>query len=130
MNKLLLELERIKEVMQINEESSQESGQQMNVNLKNIVETLKYLKIYTKPIEKMLMEITVISKDKIIDFEMMDRGFRKILLKKGDKKKNIQEYLKNIITSLKFRERRVVLLIYEMKIISKEEWKELQVILN
>ncbi len=106
MNKLLLELERIKDVMNLKEDSSEESSKQMNVNLKNIVETLKYLKIYTKTIEKMLMEITVISKDKIIDFEMMDRGFRKILLKKGDKKKNIQEYLKNIITSLKYRERK------------------------
>ena len=35
----------------------------------------------------------------------MGRGLRKILLKKGDKKRNVEDYLGKILTSLKYRER-------------------------
>ena len=51
------------------------------------------------------MDISIISKNQIIDFDLMERGLRKILLKKGDKKKNVEDYLGKIITSLKYRER-------------------------
>lgn len=104
-NKLLGELDRIKSVMGINE-SKEDSGKKMNVNLKKIVEALTFLKLYSTPVEKMLIDITNLSKDMIIDFDLMERGLRKILLKKGDKKKNVREYFANIITSLKYRERR------------------------
>lgn len=102
--KLLSEIERIKAVMGvINEE--EESGLQMNVNLKKIVHTLTLLKLYSKRIEKMLMDISVIAKTKIIDFDLMERGLRKVLLKKGDKKKNTEEYIGKILNSLKYRDR-------------------------
>ena len=51
------------------------------------------------------MDISVIAKNQIIDFDLMERGLRKSLLQKGDKKKNVQTYLGNILTSLKYRER-------------------------
>lgn len=102
--KLLTEIERIQSVMGIIKEDT-ESKLQMNVNLRQTVDILKYLKIYTKTVEKMLMEISVLAKEQIIDFHLIERGLRKILLKKGDKKKNVEEYLGKIITSLKFRER-------------------------
>ena len=102
--KLLTEIERIQSVMGLIKEDT-ESKLQMNVNLRQTVDILKYLKIYTKTVEKMLMEISVLAKEQIIDFHLIERGLRKILLKKGDKKKNVEEYLGKIITSLKFRER-------------------------
>lgn len=105
MNKILLnELDRIKNVMGINEVKG-ESSKQMNINLKKIVNALMFLKLYSKSIEKMLMDISVIAKNQIIDFDLMERGLRKSLLQKGDKKKNVQTYLGNILTSLKYRER-------------------------
>jgi polyphosphate kinase 2 len=73
--------------------------------LGKVVETLEFLKLYTNRIEKMLMDISVLAKSQIIDFDLMGRGLRKILLKKGDKKKNVEDYLGKIITSLKYRER-------------------------
>lgn len=82
-----------------------ESSKQMNINLKKIVNALMFLKLYSKSIEKMLMDISVIAKNQIIDFDLMERGLRKSLLQKGDKKKNVQTYLGNILTSLKYRER-------------------------
>jgi polyphosphate kinase 2 len=78
----------------------------MNTNLKDSIDTLTYLKLYTDKIQKLLVEITELSGSQVIDFDMFDRGLRKVLLKKGDKKKNIEEYLGKMIISLKFREKR------------------------
>jgi polyphosphate kinase 2 len=78
---------------------------ELNVNLKRTVDILEYLKIYSPQIERMLSAITKLSQSQVIDFGMLERGLRKVLLKKGDKKKNVEEYLGKIITSLKYRER-------------------------
>ena len=83
--RLLTEIERIQSIMGVIKED--ETNLQMNINLGKTVEILKYLRLYNKSIEKMLMEITVLSKNQIIDFGLLERGLRKILLKKGDKKK-------------------------------------------
>ena len=101
--RLLTEIERIQSIMGVIKED--ETNLQMNINLGKTVEILKYLRLYNKSIEKMLMEITVLSKNQIIDFGLLERGLRKILLKKGDKKKNVVDYLGKIINSLKYRER-------------------------
>jgi len=102
---LMSEIERIKNVMGVIVEDKGETSRQMNINLRKIVETLKFLKLYNNKIEKMLMDISYVAKSQIIDFELMERGLRKILLKKGDKKKNAEEYFGKIITSLKYRDR-------------------------
>jgi len=100
---LLQEADRIKKIMGLNE--SDESNLKMNLNLKNVVQTLMFLKIYNKTVEKMLMDISSIAKNQIIDFGLLERGLRKILLKKGDKKKNVKDYFGKIINSLRYRER-------------------------
>ena len=102
--RLLTEIERIQSIMGVIKEDG-ETNLQMNINLGKTVEILKYLRLYNKSIEKMLMEITVLSKNQIIDFGLLERGLRKILLKKGDKKKNVVDYLGKIINSLKYRKR-------------------------
>lgn len=104
---LLSELDKIKKVMGIirEEEGGDESKLQMNINLKNIVDELTSSKLFTKKMEKMLMDISTIAKSQIIDFDLMRRGLRKILLLKGNKKKNIESYFGKILTSLKYRDR-------------------------
>ena len=102
---LLSEITRIKSVMGINESEENVEGLSMNRNLKPFVETLQFLKLQNPKIEKMLMDISNFASNQIIDFELMNRGLRKVLLKKGDKKKNVEEYLGKILTSLKYRER-------------------------
>lgn len=99
----LNEISRIRQVMRINE--GDVSNRQMNVNLKKVVNTLTFLKLYSKKIEKILMDLSVLSEDRIIDFDMVERGLRKILLKKGDKKKNVEEYFSKINSSLRYRDR-------------------------
>jgi polyphosphate kinase 2 len=102
---ILNEISRIRSVMGFLTEQEGESNLKMNVNLKSFVETLQFLKLYSSRIERMLMDISDFANNQIIDFDMMNRGLRKVLLKKGDKAKNVEEYLGKIITSLKYRER-------------------------
>jgi polyphosphate kinase 2 len=95
------ELSRIKSVMGINEEETPI----MNPNLDKTIEILKYLKLYKGPIEKMLLDISKKAKNQIIDFGLLERGLRKVLLKKGDKKKNVESYFGKVLTSLQYRDR-------------------------
>ena len=98
------ELDRIKKVMGIIKEEEQ-MGPSLDVNLDRIVLTLKFLKLYNPRMEKMLMDITDFAKKQVIDFGLLERGLRKRLLKKGDRKKNVEEYFGKVLTSLKYRDR-------------------------
>ena len=98
------ELDKILSVMKIVSEQ-EDSNQQMNVNLRKDVEVLKYLRLYSKNIEKMLVEISIMGTSQIIDFHLLERGLKTVLLKKGDKKKNVEEYFNKIISSLKLRDK-------------------------
>jgi len=99
---LLNEIGRIKDVMGLIKE--EDSPQQMNINLRKTVEVLKYLKLLTPLIESLLMDISVLSKSQIIDFGLLERGLKKVLLKKGDRKRNVEDYLNKILVSLEDRQ--------------------------
>jgi polyphosphate kinase len=101
MANLFENIDRIRGVMGLVKEES--SPLQMNVNLRKTVDVLKYLKLYNQSIENLLMNITVMSKSQIIDFGLLERGIKKVLLKKGDRRKNVEEYLNKILVSLKDR---------------------------
>lgn len=77
------EIRRIQSVMGILNEQDSPEGPKMNRNLRSVVETLQFLKLYGNKIEKMLMDISDFANTQIIDFELMNRGLRKVLLKKG-----------------------------------------------
>lgn len=97
------ELDRIKSVMGIIKE--QENSHSINTNLDRVVLTLRFLKLFSPKIEKMLEDISDFAKNQVIDFGMLERGLRKRLLKKGDKRKNVEDYFGKVLTSLKYRER-------------------------
>ena len=102
MSILVENIDRIRGVMGLVRED--DSRLQMNVNLRKTVEVLKYLKLFTPLIESLLMDISVLSKSQIIDFGLLERGLKKVLLKKGDRKKNVEDYLNKILVSLKGRQ--------------------------
>ena len=102
MSILVENIDRIRGVMGLVRED--DSRLQMNVNLRKTVEVLKYLKLLTPLIESLLMDISVLSKSQIIDFGLLERGLKKVLLKKGDRKKNVEDYLNKILVSLKGRQ--------------------------
>jgi polyphosphate kinase 2 len=99
---LLNEIGRIKNVMGLVKED--DSRLQMNVNLRKTVDVLKYLKLLTPLIESLFMDISVLSKSQIIDFGLLERGLKKVLLKKGDRKRNVEDYLNKILVSLEDRQ--------------------------
>ena len=103
-NLLIEDIEQIRSIMGLKEQENSDFTE-LNVHLKRTVDILEYLKIYSPQIERMLSAITKLSQSQVIDFGMLERGLRKVLLKKGEKKKNVEEYLGKIITSLKYRER-------------------------
>lgn len=103
--RLLTEIQRIRNVMGIQEEKEESKFVKIDSNLNKSVSTLEYLRLFSKKIENMLMAISVLAKSQVIDFDMLERGLRKTLLKKGDKQKNVENYLGKIISSLRFRER-------------------------
>jgi polyphosphate kinase 2 len=99
--KLLSEISRFQNLMGIREQEEKS----MDSNLAKTIGTLEYLRLYSKKVENMLKAISMLAKSQVIDFDMLERGLRKIVLKKGDKQKNVEDYLGKIISSLKFRER-------------------------
>lgn len=103
MNILNEELDRIKSVMGLIKE--EQNTPSINMNLDRVVLTLRFLKLFSPKIEKMLVDISDFAKNQVIDFGMLERGLRKRLLKKGDKQKNVEDYFGKVLTSLKYRER-------------------------
>ncbi len=84
---------------------NEEEAPVMDPNLEKTIEILKYLKLYSGPIEKMLKDLSQKAKKQIVDFGLLERGLRKSLLKKGDKKKNAESYFSKVLSSLQYRDR-------------------------
>ena len=95
MSKLLNEIQKIRGI--INEGETE-------TYLNKIKDILTFNDIMTPSIESNLNSITLIGDEKIIDYELMERGLKKVLLFKGDKEKNVDTYFSKILNSLKTRE--------------------------
>lgn len=100
--KLLTEIDRFKSLMGV---LSEDQNAELNKNLEGTINTLKYLNLFSTKTLNMLKAISVLAKSQVIDFRLLERGVRKVLLKKGDKGKNIEDYFAKIISSLRYRER-------------------------
>jgi polyphosphate kinase 2 len=72
--------------------------------LKTIKSLLSANGILKKKIENSLQDIVNLSNEQIINFDLLERGVRKVLQLKGDKQKNIETYLNKVYVSLKKRE--------------------------
>jgi hypothetical protein len=100
MQKLLNEIYKIKSIMSenINEGISED-------HIKRIKDLLTFNNMMSKTIESNLNKIISMSDEKIIDFDLMERGLKKVLLLKGNKKKNVTTYFQKIADSLTTREK-------------------------
>jgi len=99
MSKLLKEVQKIRNIINNVNESVSES------HIKKIKDLLSFNDMLSSSIQNDLKEIIDISTEQIIDFDLMERSLKKVLLKKGNKRKNVETYFKNILNSLKTRER-------------------------
>jgi polyphosphate kinase 2 len=70
--------------------------------IKNI---LSFNDMMSTQISTTLDQIIDLSNEQIIDFDMMERGLRGTLLKKGNKRKNVSEYFQKILNSLQKKQR-------------------------
>lgn len=100
MKKLLNEINRMKGLMEqeITEGKSKEI-------IENIKKLLSFNDMMSSQISGTLNSIIDLSNEQIIDFDMMERGLKGVLLKKGNKRKNVTEYFQKILESLQKRDR-------------------------
>jgi polyphosphate kinase 2 len=100
MKNLITEIRKFQSLMgtTINEETKSRDE-----HVKSILTILKTNKLYKKNIEVLLYEILDMSDSMVINFDLLERGVRNSLLKKGDKFKNVEDYFNNVLSALKRR---------------------------
>lgn len=74
-----------------------------------IIDILRYSDVYSAQLQKDLNQVVEYSKSQIVDFNLLERGVLKILKMKGDKNKNILDFFKKLLKSLKKREKNIIL---------------------
>lgn len=107
MKQIISEISRISEIMGIkplNLIIEEEDATISEVHFKLIVDLLKFNKMFTKTNDSNLNKISKYAKSQIIDFNLLERGLIKTLKLKGNKSKNVSEYFKLVLKSLKQRQ--------------------------
>lgn len=99
MKQLLNEITKIKEMMDIKEE--ERSSDEIASSIKSI---LTANELYKKSVITYLDKIIKLSETNLINLNLLDRGIRSTLLKKGDKYKNMTKYLDKVYKSLEKRD--------------------------
>jgi polyphosphate kinase 2 len=99
MKKIIQEIEKIRSIMG---DLSEGLGEKHIQSIKNI---LSFNDMMGSTLENLLNQVIDLSSEQIIDFDLLERGLKKVLLKKGNKRKNVTEYFEKVLNSLKTRER-------------------------
>lgn len=89
----------IKKIFQWNDETNEEKAQ----HILDITNELKKYGISSEEINSLLDQILNSEKSEDLDFELLKRTIRNVLLKKGDKNDNIVKYFNKILKSLSER---------------------------
>lgn len=103
MYSLLTEVKKMKEMMGLITED--QDSDSINKHAKNILNILKFSGLYSSTIKKLIDKIIKLSESNLIDFELVEKNLKNVLLKKGNRKKNVEDYFLRIFTSLEFREK-------------------------
>jgi hypothetical protein len=105
MKKVLNEIKKIQSLIGLQSDVLiNEDEASTETRMKIIKSLLSANNILKNKIEKSLQNIVNLSNEQIINFDLLERGIRKVLKMKGDKEKNIQTYLDKVFNSLKKRE--------------------------
>ena len=107
MKEILSEIHRIGGLIGVNNSINitEEDDNRSQYYINRIIDLLKFSRVYTNHIENSLNEVIGYSSDQIIDFSLLERGVIKTLKLKGNKNKNISEFFKVLLKSLKERQR-------------------------
>jgi len=74
-------------------------------HIQSIRNILSFNDMMSSTLDELLNQIIELSSEQIIDFDLLERGLKKVLLKKGNKRKNVGEYFEKVLNSLKNREK-------------------------
>lgn len=105
MNKILNEIKKIQSILGVESQILiNENQATTETRLKVIKSLLSANNILKKKLENSLQKIVNLSNEQIINFDLLERGVRKVLTLKGNKEKNIQNYFDKVFVSLNKRE--------------------------
>jgi len=99
MKKIIQEIKKIRTIMGDLSESLDEK------HIQSIRNILSFNDMMSSTLDELLNQIIELSSEQIIDFDLLERGLKKVLLKKGNKRKNVGEYFEKVLNSLKNREK-------------------------
>jgi len=102
MKQILSEVRRISEIMGVNLHEDELSKEE---HMTRITDMLVKEKILNKTIESTLESILRLGDEQIIDYALLERGLKKVLKIKGNTKKNVENFFKQVFKSLSKRER-------------------------
>jgi polyphosphate kinase 2 len=89
----------INKIFSFNDESAEEKAEK----IEDITKTLNKYNIKSEEINDLLDQILTSEGSEDLDFELLKRTIKNVLLKKGDKTKNVTKYFRKILTSLSTR---------------------------
>ena len=98
------EISRIKNIMgvKILKEDEQSSKEEL---MSRISTNLEYNNLLTNKIKSLLDKIIIQGEEKIVDYNLLERGMKKTLGLKGNQKKNVENFLEKLLKSLSNREK-------------------------
>ncbi len=105
MNLVKEELNRIHSIMGINpiiKEDEQPSKEEI---MSRISMELEQNNLMSNKIKGILDKILEQGENKIVDYNLLDRGLKKILKLKGNQKKNVESFFQKLLKSLEKREK-------------------------
>jgi polyphosphate kinase 2 len=102
MKKVLSEINRYRELLGL---TLLEDVKPADEYENEIAEILKKENVYTKEVEELLYNVLDMGFNETINFDLLERNVRNVLMKKGDKNKNVTKYFENIIKALKKRKK-------------------------
>ena len=102
MKEILSEIKRIGEIMGV---TINEDSRSKEEHMQSITDNLVKNNLYSKSIEKTLDDIIRLGDEQLIDYSLLERGFDKILKMRGNTKKNVETYFKQVFKSLSKRQR-------------------------
>ena len=103
MIELISEVRKIKVMMGLIKEDQDINS--INKHANNILNILKFSNLYSSNIKKLIDNIIRYGESNIVDFDLIERNLKNVMLKKGTRKKNVEDYFKRIYKSLESREK-------------------------
>lgn len=99
------EILRIQGIMGVNPELNENDQSSKEEIMTRISMELEYHNLLSDKIQTLLDKILEQGEDKLVDYNLLERGFKKALNLKGNQKKNVEDFFQKLLKSLEKREK-------------------------